>query len=297
MHSFSGRLLIGLLLAQGLYFGFRHLLSGVLLSWLDGEDLQEVWQSPLGLVLLESLQLLPLLLAGLLAGSGQRHGFVLGFLIGLCNSVLCMFLQVSLANPATAIAWYLPPLLHGVLGSLGGWVGSTIWKPLVIPTLPTAPGQLGRKMPVARRRLSLFAGRVAWFRVVLGAALAVAGSLSAEFLLDAALNASQGKLETTTRMQDRIFTWEIRALCILVGAALAGATTSNGLKQGLVVGLLVTCGLLAMAKHPGTVELAGLTALSSIMLSLAGGWFGSQLLPPVWKVRNSDPSGVAPEPT
>jgi len=279
MQSPSGRLVIGLILAQGLFFGLRHLFISILLATQGEEALGETLQTLQGLILMEALQVVPLFLGVLLAGSGQRQGFVLGFVIGLFNSVLCMLIQALLTHQASTLSWYGQPLLQACFGGLGGWIGSTIWKPPPTPNLPT--GKMGRKLGGVRRRVSILAGRVAWVRVTLGAVLAVAGSLWAEFLLQTVLNASNGRLDTSTRLQDEIFSWEIKALAILFGGALAGATTTNGIKQGLCVGIVACLVLLAVPRGHGTAVAALLTVVSTFTLSVVGGWFGSQLLPPV----------------
>jgi hypothetical protein len=284
MQSFAGRLVIGLILAQGLVIGLRHLVVSVLLATQGEEAVGQNLQTLSGLILLESLQLVPLFLGGLLAGSGQRHGFVLGFLIGLGNSFLTMLSQVVIPFHASTLSWYGQPLLQACFGALGGWIGSSIWKPLAAPNLP-CPSRVARKLGGARRRIALLAGRVAWVRVGIGAALAVAGTLWAEYLLQAVLSASGGRLEISTHLQDEIFTWEIKALAVLFGGALAGATTSNGFKQGLFVGVAASMVLLAAPRSHATLLVAALTVISTFSLSVAGGWFGSQLLPPVIPLR------------
>ena len=69
------------------------------------------------------------------------------------------------------------PLLHIAFGTFGGSVGYTIWRPVQTDG-PARPAQPARKAGVARRR-PLFNGRVAWFRVVLGAVVAAAGYMTA----------------------------------------------------------------------------------------------------------------------
>lgn len=293
MQSFAGRMVIGLILSQGLFFGLRHLYISFLLATQGDDAVVKNFQTVEGLLFLESLQLLPLFLGGLLAGSGQRQGLALGLMIGVVNSILCMLSQALLTHQVHAASWYGQPLLQACFGCLGGWIGSTIWKPLATPNLPH-PSHLGRKLGGVRRQVSILAGRVAWIRVVLGALLAVAGSVWAEYVLQAVLNASAGKLDTSTRFQDTLFSWEIRALAILFGGALAGATTSNGIKQGLCVGLATCMVLLAIPRGHTTAAVALLTTLATFALSVAGGWFGSHLLPPVISLKNKNSFRTAP---
>src|SRR4051812_1499525 len=76
MQSFGGRLLLGLLLAQGLYFGLRHFVTGFVLAAYGEEGAQALFHSWNGMILLESMQVVPLLLGCILAGAGQRQAFV-----------------------------------------------------------------------------------------------------------------------------------------------------------------------------------------------------------------------------
>jgi hypothetical protein len=186
----------------------------------------------------------------------------------------------------TTVALYSQPLLHAVFGAAAGWVGRTVWKPL-----PAAyqgqPSRLMRRLGAARRSVLMFAGRIAWVRVASGVTLAVAGSLSATLILEAAnaagARASFGHYTEVLQVQDKILTWEIKALAILFGGAIAGTNTRNGLKQGLFVGLTTTFVLFLALSLKGKATLAILlgTVISTMCLSLVGGWFGSQLLPPV----------------
>jgi hypothetical protein len=180
----------------------------------------------------------------------------------------------------SAVALYGLPLVHAAVGSLGGWFGRAVWKPLPA-VVPPGPAKPVRKP--ARRRSALFAGPVAWFRVVAGAALAVAGYLCAALLLRVVLQAGEGALASSGQLFDEIITWEIKALAVLAGGALAGANTANGLKQGLAVGILTSLVLAGLeTRVPDRwAEVAASLAVSSLCLGLVGGWFGSQLFPPV----------------
>ena len=48
------------------------------------------------------------------------------------------------------------------------------------------------------------------------------------------------KVGTRDDFQDLLITWEIKAFLVLLGAVFAGASTKNGLKQGLVVGIVAS---------------------------------------------------------
>src|SRR5262245_25484521 len=73
-----GRIVVGLILAQGLFYGLRHLLTGVLLA----AGIEAPWDDLQFLIVLQSIQVAGLLAAGLLAGAGQQQGLVLGAVVG-----------------------------------------------------------------------------------------------------------------------------------------------------------------------------------------------------------------------
>jgi hypothetical protein len=180
---------------------------------------------------------------------------------------------------------YGQPLLQAAVGAIAGWLGALIWKPIPTSAVPTVLVPLRKKPP--RRRSPLLAGRVSWPRVLVGASFAVAGTLSATLIFHKVMDLSAGRLGTADVLQDRIITWEIKALALLVGGALAGATTPNGLKQGLLVALF-SCVVLTGLQAPLTpswLDVAFYTTVSTFSLCSAGGWFGAQLFPPVIKVN------------
>jgi len=76
---------------------------------------------------------------------------------------------------------------------------------------------------------------------------------------------------------------EISALVAILGAGFAGATTRNGLKQGLCVGIgasMIVVGIQAGGPR-FSLESAVFNVSGIVAISLVGGWFGSQLFPPL----------------
>jgi hypothetical protein len=131
---------------------------------------------------------------------------------------------------------------------------------------------------------SPFAGPVAWTRVLTGIALAVGGVIWVDVIRDFVLNATDGKLRIDTQLQAELVTWEISALALFAGGVLSGATTKNGLKQGLVVGIGASTVLFGVRIAGAQLQplLVFLTLATALCFGLAGGWFGGQLLPPVY---------------
>ncbi len=288
-----GRVLIGVGLTQGLLYGLCRLCAGVLLGVAGDGQLtsQEVWQTEQGVILLQALQVLSLLLGTMLTGSGQKQGPFLGAVVGVWNGVFCELFRPVPVESVAPLALYAQPILQAVVGILGGWSGRSIWKPLQPTVLPGSTAPAKGPVKAARRKVSPFAGPIAWFRVGLGTAVVVAGCLSSTFILNFVLAASNGQFSTETHFQDKVVTWEIRGLTVLLGGALAGALTANGLKQGLVVGLASSSLLLGFQR--GLMSLMILTVLVCLGLGLAGGWFGSQLFPPVVRLKRNRDCGPA----
>ena len=292
-HTSWGRVVISLMLAQGLFYGLRHLLTGVLLALQDQGSVQESLATLPGLIGVQVLQVMALLLGGLLVGAGRRNALVLGFALGGLNGAVAVLAQQW---PATASHSLLPvyyqPLIQGFVGAFGGWLGGTIWKPLAVVLRPQ--GATGKRKVLPQPTTSMFAGRIHWLRVLCGATFAIVGCLSATYLLDRAILVSNGGIEADSYLQEKVVTWEIKALATLLGGALAGACATNGFKQGLLTGVLTGAALnVALAFRAAHLDVVALTMLSSLSLSLAGGWFGGQLFPPTSPYKRQKGMGPA----
>jgi hypothetical protein len=298
LNSAWGRLVLGLVLAQGLTYAVHRLYSAFSLAFHD--QLQTSESDPNVYLLLQGLQLLALVIGAGLAGGGQRAGALLGALVGLANGALTLAFQNAGGLSPSPAAWVSELMVHAAFGTAAGWIASSIWKPL--PAVGGAAAPKFGKLGAVRRAMALFGGRVAWLRVGAGATLAVLGSLSATILLEMAVHAAEARITYITptaveirSMQESVLTWEVKALAILLGAGLAGSNTRNGVKQGLFVGLAVTTALaIALAwRGQATTSILTGTLISAFCLSIVGGWFGSQLLPPIVRVKRARGMGPA----
>ncbi len=275
-----GRMLVGLILAQGLAHGLQLLVSAGV--WASSEEAgRSVWATLFGLLLLEAIQGTSLLVGGAITGAGQVKGLQYAGPVGLVNGLIFLLWQRATSDALPEIALYAQPFVHMVFGALGGHIGMRIWKPL--PSIQVPELEMPkRKRPTAPSR-GILDGRIHWVRVAMGTVLVIGGVVWSNGIRDWVVDASQGELKIRTQLQARLVSWEIAALAALLGAALAGATTFNGLKQGLCVGLIAS--VLIMGIHlssPGFVlETTIFTLASTLCLTLAGGWFGGQLFPPI----------------
>src|SRR5262249_4672365 len=109
-----GRILIGLILAQGLFYGLRHLLIGIVLAVADEGETDPRPR----ILLLMGMQVFGLFVGGLLAGGGQRAGLLLGGLVGVWNGVLALMLDQNPAQNALGIGLFTQPLLHAAVGAI-----------------------------------------------------------------------------------------------------------------------------------------------------------------------------------
>jgi hypothetical protein len=273
-----GRLLVGLLVAQGLAQALRQVTTAGLAVSGNGAD--SVWSTLMGLVLWHILQGMSLIVGGALAGAGQNRGVIYGCVVGLINGLIFLAMQQRDLLIETEMIGELS--MHLAFGGLGGLIGRMIWKPLPTVKLAIAPEHQG-KGSARPSEEHAFSGPIAWVRVLAGSVMVIAGTVWAQSIMLFVVDASQGTLSISTHLQAQLVSWEISALATLMGAAFAGATTRNGLKQGLCVGLGAAIMLIGIQLGDPKVNLDHLigTIASTLVLCLAGGWFGCQLFPPV----------------
>jgi hypothetical protein len=278
-----GRIFVGLLLSQGLAHALRLLSTAFLLAAVDDSG-RNVWGTLYGLILLQSFQAVSLIIGGAVTGAGQQRGVFYGCVLGVGNGLCFIALQLIQGVSLTEVALFGQPILHLAFGALGGQLGSMIWKPLPALQMPSAAG-LGKANPVllSLKASTLFTGPIAWMRVLAGVGIAVGGALWTKFILDLVLTAGNGQLSVKSAIQAQLVTWEIFALAMLIGGGLAGATTFNGPKQGLCVGIGTSALLVGFQLGSAYLNVSEIifTSTTVLCLALAGGWFGAQLLPPV----------------
>ena len=277
-----GRILVGVVLSQGLYYGLRQFATAGLL--MGGEQsAHSVWSTITGLIVLQGIQGLCLIVAGMLAGAGLRQGVVFGGIVGVWNGLLSVVVQSLSGWPFTAVTLLSQPILHTAVGAAGGFLGSRIWKPLPILAGPSTPQVAPPIAPAQLRRAVL--GTVRLGPYPSGRCLGGRRHHLAHAILEMVLEASNGTLDITDHLQASLVTWEVTGLAMLAGSALAGAGTANSLKQGLGVGAAVAIALLGFCigiRHDTLDDLI-LTVACSVALGLVGAWFGGSLFPPLDK--------------
>jgi len=302
-----GKIVIGLLLAIGIYYGLLQLASAVLLAAYEPAARQAWLSSFNGLILKQVLQAGSLLVGGMMAGAGQKRGILFGSIVGVYNAVIFLVVEAVILNNELTKNLLLALLvlvgLQIAFGTVGGYLGQLVWKPIqsvavVSPHDTPAPDRFA--LPPKPPKPSQFAGPVNWIRVIPGSAVAISGTLFANTLFKMLETATEATPESARQAQ--FLTWEISVLAMLLGGGIAGSNSNNGMKQGIAVGIIASLILifaifirgessststpLWIFKAIGLDQAVLLqrviyTALSVIPLALAGGWFGSQLMPPI----------------
>lgn len=284
-----GRILVGLLLAQGLAHGLKQLVSAVLLAS-DGDT--SGWQTTAGALCLLVFQALGLLIGGAIAGAGQSRAWLFGSLLGVMNALIFFAFPIA-GDPHSELEMYTALVLNPALGALGALIGSLIWRPVPSMKATLFPTQTQAKLPTPAT--PFWSGPISWPRVVLGMTIIVAGSVWTPWIMAWVLEMGQGTLEVRTHFQAWLLQWEISALVTLIGAAAAGACTFNGLKQGLVAGMVAGVVLVGINLGNPKANLETMLFMLGGLFCLtgAGGWFGSQILPPLAQRRKRRGFGIA----
>jgi hypothetical protein len=259
------------------------------------EAARNAWDTLYGLVLQQGIQAGALIIGGALAGAGKRQGVIYGAVVGVWNGVITVLVMSATFRTPTPVALFGQPLLQTALGALGGFLSSMIWKPLPQVFTPMV-ARRSSEVLLRPRSSSWFGGPVSWGRVLAGAAVATGGSIWANVILELVLESSEGKLTIDSHVQAQLVTWEITALAMVAGGALAGAATLNGLKQGIFVGLCA--GAIYTGIRLGTSQVAlqplVFSVFAAIALGIVGGWFGGQLFPPIYGTTRGKHLGPAP---
>lgn len=286
-----GKVLVGFLLACGFCQAFVQLVSA---------GLRAAGASPADMPGMVAFFVLGLLgscataIGGGVSGAGRRRaalaGLAVGFLAGLTALATSWIVDYPGSGlPTSKLALRsLTGILFGLLlisGTVGAGVGASVWR--------WSPGfRTGSLIAASTGKIafgggfdpSLWSGPVRWVRVLAGVCLAVgAGVVGSGAVLKFLLAASDGTLHIETAFQQRVATVELFALAMIFGAALAGATSRSGLKQGFAVGVGAAAAIVGLAgtgsfPHVGSLEPF---AFAAVFLGPLGGWFGAELLPAV----------------
>jgi hypothetical protein len=291
---------LGLVVAQGLAYALRRIVTGCLLASGGEAAPAEFWEVRFaGLVTGQALQAVSLFVGAMIATAGRRRGPMIGATLGLADAALFAGIRLVFGHSGDELTWIGQPLLLAVVGALGGVVGSRVWRP--VPELPPIPGEgpTGRDLlttVLPERPAENMVEPIPWSRIAAGVLVAVGGTIGARFIRDFVVIAGGGK--GREMMQSHFITWEITVLAQLVGGAIAGATARSAVVWGFWVGLASSVPLIAAQvaggigaqvvvpawllgatvpeRSPAAFAILGVQAL---VMGMLGGWLGGLVLP------------------
>jgi hypothetical protein len=172
--STLGRMVICLLLTQGLAFCLQQLFTAWILA--SGTDSAESWHTPLGLVGLHVFHLVGLLAGGMLLAANQERGISASAMLGLWNGLVFVTIHRGANDAMPSWLFFSQPLLHLLFGILGGWLGYRIWPPVTVVAPDEPPLGERVKQPAAPAR-PRFRGKINTISGILGAPVVVLGVL------------------------------------------------------------------------------------------------------------------------
>jgi hypothetical protein len=239
---------------------------------------------------------------GLVAGAGRHHGARTGATVGILCGVLFLIAD-ELAGADVAVIGAGVGATLMLLAAATGRAGSRLWPPAVdLPEPPPDPQSSSLVRLARKEKRDQTTSRAAWAQVLAGTAIVLFGVVTADPIREGLKWASAGALNLGGPRYAPLTDLQLAILVVILGASAAGANTKQGLRQGFLVGLLAVAGVAVLgaaglnsldAVAEGLFQLLGLplddttgqtTAVALLILfvlCIAGGWFGSQLLPPL----------------
>ena len=212
--------------------------------------------------------------------AGQSRGIVYGALVGFVNGMLTLFLFGRFKESGLSVLVFAEPVMHLAIGRAGRGTGMLIWRPAHgIPELEgsptTTPSRPGFDDALAR----LFIGPIHMGRVCSGALVVIAGVVWSNAILEFLMPPARGPFDNLASAS-QAGSSEISALAVLIGTPSPAPPPSTGSSK-------VSLSVCAQRRHsrPATeqpkivFETIVFTVSGIVILTLVGGWFGSQLLP------------------
>lgn len=278
-----GRIVVSVLIAQGFAYCIQQMCS----AWLQAAGEGATWYTPTGMLWLNLVNIVPLFFAAVLAGANQERGATSGGLVGLWSGLIFIGLhRAAFGMVLDPVTFFAQPFVHMVVGLAGGLVGNRIWQPVPIYSLKEDVGSSGMLPRPARK---LFKGPISVVRILIGAAIAVAGAVFARQLLDEVLRQGHGmfRISSDAKWIERMIVYQIIGLAAFVGGVVAGSASRNGFKQGVFGGVLAAalfCSV-QLANSKSVLEVTIFTTAGVLLLCTLGGMFGSTLFPPLAKEK------------
>lgn len=296
----GGRVALGTVLALGLYLGVRKLATGAVLA--TEADPAGWWMSVRGLAAVHCAQAVAVLFGALIAATGRPAGYALGLAVGAVCGTLFLGFELLTGAPARDLVLYLQPPVLALVGLVAGVVGARVWGAAPALDIPVPAGSKLSSLQLSAEAEAHHGRPMHWLRVLLGAAIMVAGVMVVDQVRLFLQKHSDGLFHVQSMSQGRFITWQMATFLVLLGGLIAGAGTGAGIRHGVIAGALGGSVILGMCMKMGSavppveywlewtaLDGYALTAGPAIfavvggiaVVSLVGGWLGAALYLPL----------------
>lgn len=295
-----GRVVVGTVLAMGLYLAVRKLVTGAVLA--TEPDPGGWWLSVKGLSAVYALQTLAVVFGAVVAAAGRASGYPLGAAVGVaCGGLLLGHELLGGAPPRDLVLYMQLPVL-AMIGLVAGAAGSRVWSAAPKVDVPAPKASKLSSLCLLEQKEAERGRPTELLRILAGVAIMVAGVAIADQFRLYAQRYSGGLLRVQSLAQGEFITWQLAVFAVLLGGVVAGAGTGAGVRHGLFAGLLGGVAILGLCLKSGaplapvefwldwlSLDELPLTHLSvvvgiagSVLLAgVVGGWLGGTLFLPL----------------
>jgi hypothetical protein len=271
----TGRVVVGAILALGLYLGLRKLTMGAVLA--ATADADAWWNSFDGLLVVCCGQVMAVVFGAIVAAAGRAGGFVFGSAVGAVCGVLFLGAELLGGAPARDLVLYVQLVVLVLVGGIAGVLAARVWGAVPILDMPIPSRNRLSSSRFALETDGAIGRPTAWLRILAGAMIMLLAVAAAEQVRSGAQKYSGGALRVYSIGQGQFLTWQIAILGVLGGGVLAGAGTGAGIRHGLISGAL------------GGVGVIGLTAMHGAPLSPVSYWLNKIAL---GEAASNDPYAI-----
>ncbi|HSQ56823.1 MAG TPA: hypothetical protein VLM40_13865 [Gemmata sp.] len=296
--TFVGRILLGGILALGLYLALRTFVTGLVLA----ADLEPMgwWLSFKGLMAIHISQAIAVVFGSMIAAAGRPKGYSQGLVVGaMCGGGFLAFELVAGASARDLVLYLQPPVL-ALFGLIAGGVGSWIWQPAPEIEYPILPASKFSSIQLLEDSVTKAEPPTQWVRVVIGAFVMVLGVMLADEFRKTAQKYSAGMLRVQSLGQAEFITWQLGMFAVAAGGLIAGAGTSAGLRHGILAGAfggLAVYGMCARSGDPlppirwwlsrfslqdlplNAPAVIAMIVVAVMVVGVFGGWMGALVFP------------------
>ena len=170
------------------------------------------------------------LAASVAAGTVNRRAELTGLILAIAASI-------SFAGPDLVYGTVMPeelligvPTLLLLVGSIGGFAGR-----LMVPPAPKLP-RLGTVDSTRIANVKRKPARVIWWRVGMGVAIILLGTIYADPIREGLSKALAGR--GGTYGASPMLSWQVSIIAAILGGVAAGMNTRSGARQGLTTGFV-----------------------------------------------------------